>query len=253
MSWIKITSSNDIVSKLGESNGELTFNGFKVDKITTTATQQSKWANKVWNCLGDSITEMTSAGGTQYYGYHEYIKDWIGCTVNNYGISGTGWFTPSSSGGTNAFYQRVSSMAENADLITVFGGTNDWGQTGKTLVLGTLGDTATSTFYGAVDNTIQQLIAKYPTKTIAVFTPLPRNLADTTYGTNATNTLDQVADAIIKVCNKYSIPVLDLYRVSNMNPSNATFRAAQMSDGLHPTKDGMKRIAEKMLSFLNSL
>jgi lysophospholipase L1-like esterase len=144
----------------------------KKNQIITTPTS-SKWNGKTWNAIGDSITEVNFRANKRY---HDYIKESIGCTVNNYGISGTGYFTPSASGGTNAIYQRISSLP-SADLVTVFAGTNDWGQVGKTLVLGALGDTnGANSFYGAVDSTLSQLIAKYPSNTqIAVFTPIVRS------------------------------------------------------------------------------
>lgn len=139
----------------------------------TKKTVTSKWAGKIWNVVGDSITEHNTK---TTYNYHDYIAQKIGCTVNNYGISGTGWRCPSSVGGTNAIYQRLNSLATNADLITVFAGTNDWAQNGGTaMVLGSLGDTSASTsFYGAVDQILSTLVNTYPTKTVAVFTPLQR-------------------------------------------------------------------------------
>lgn len=230
-------------------------------QITTTSSGSttSKWTGKTWNVLGDSITEVNFTANTRY---HDYIKQAIGCTVNNYGISGTGWFTPNL-GGQSAFFNRVSSMNVNADLITVFGGTNDWDNVGKTLVLGNYGDTDGSvSLYGAVDSTLSQLIAKYPTKTIAVFTPLPRSNGYGTLTKVGTGfTMEQVADVIIKGCGKYGIPVLDLYRKSGLFPWDATaketyFKApdgTHTADGLHPNDSGHKILADKILSFLNTL
>jgi lysophospholipase L1-like esterase len=223
-------------------------------KKSTSVSTPSKWTGKIWNAMGDSITEVNFRANTRY---HDYIKSKIGCTVNNYGISGTGYFC-----GSSPFAGRVNSMAANADLITVFGGTNDWDNVTRTLVLGAYGDTsATGSFYGAVDSTLTQLIAKYPTKTIAVFTPLPRanGYGDSTK-TGTGYTMKQIADAIIQVCNKYSIPVLDLYRNSSLFPwdttANATYfkdPGADPADGLHPNDAGHAVLADKILSFLNTL
>lgn len=228
------------------------------DAVSLTPTN-SKWANKIWNAIGDSITERNFRSTKSY---HDFIKEKIGCAVNNYGISGTGWFTPSGSGGTNAIYNRIGSLNASADLITVFAGTNDWAQVGKTLVMGNLGDIDGSlSFYGAVDSTLSQLITKYPTKTIAVFTPIPRKNAWFEVANGSGITMTQVVDAIIKVCNKYSIPALDLYRVSTLFPWNDTanntyFKApggTYAADGLHPNDAGHQVLADKILSFLNSL
>lgn len=212
----------------------------------------SKWSGKTWNVIGDSITEKN---GTTNKNYHDYIAAKIGCKVNNYGISGTGWRTPNSNNSQPAIYNRINSLAANADLITVFAGTNDWEEVFTTMTLGVLGDTApAATFYGAVDNTLSQLVAKYPTKTIAVFTPLQRSSAwyNLTHGTSGIN-LQQVTDAIIAVANKYNVPYLDLYRQGNMYAQDANFRAAMMPDGLHPNDAGHIVLADKILDFLNTL
>lgn len=212
----------------------------------------SKWSGKTWNAIGDSITEHNAKTNKNY---HDYIAAKIGCKVNNYGISGTGWRTPNSTNTQPAIYNRISSLAANADLITVFAGTNDWGEVYTTMTLGAFGDTAPATsFYGAVDNTISQLVTKYPTKTIAVFTPIQRSDAwyNLQHGTSGVS-MQQVADAIITVANKYNIPVLDLYRQGNMYAQNTTFQTMMMPDGLHPNDAGHVALADKILAFLNTL
>lgn len=259
MSWSKRGTGGEGGSTVSASstNGKIIVNGSEVTVYDDTALRNSigpsdsKWAGKIWNVIGDSITEHNAKTTKNY---HDYIKDQIGCTVNNYGISGTGWFTPSTTGGTNAIYQRLdSNIASNADLITVFAGTNDWASVGKTFVLGALGDaTPATSFYGAVDNVLSRLITQYPTKTIAVFTPIQRQTlwnADNAQGVK----LQQVADAIIQVAGKYSIPVLDLFRFGNMYANNSAFRSAAMPDGIHPNDTGHQILANKILAFLNTL
>jgi lysophospholipase L1-like esterase len=227
---------------------------------STTVLTANKWTGKTWNAIGDSITEKNLRTNKNY---HDYIKDTINCTVNNYGLSGTGWFTfwnNVSEGVTNQpFYNRLDALDLNADLITVFGGTNDVAGTGKQLVLGTFGDTdPVVSFYGAVDYTLKGLINKYPTRTIATFTPLP-SASGTRWGETATNMV-AVVDAILKVSKHYSIPCLDLYRTSNLYPWNDEANAYYFSppsgaigDRLHPNDNGHKKIADKILLFLNGL
>lgn len=212
---------------------------------------ESKWSNKTWNAIGDSITEVNGRTGKNY---HKYISDKIGCVVNNYGISGTGWRTGNADGSKLPFSQRLDAMSTSADLITVFGGTNDYGEVGTPFVLGTLGDTTMDTFYGAVDYTLRLLIAKYPTKTIAVFTPLPSG----SFWATKSYTMEQVADAIIQVANRHSIPVLDLFRENNLNINNTDAQAYYFKDAtnittLHPNTNGHGKLADKILSFINSL
>nr|WP_309098603.1 SGNH/GDSL hydrolase family protein [Fredinandcohnia onubensis] len=221
----------------------------------------SKWTGKKWLAIGDSITEHNFRTSKNY---HNYIAEKIGCTVINEGHSGTGWRTPNREGSL-PIYKRISGYTLDCDLITVYAGTNDWGQSGISLVMGTFGDTdPAASFYGSVDYVIKQLVAKYPTKTIAVFTPLQRS--DGFVANSAGVTLEQIADAIIKVSNHYGIPVLDLYRLANLNvwnseSNNYYFTPSgknipvdlESADGLHPNDNGHKVLADKILSFLNSL
>lgn len=219
--------------------------------VIPTIPSISKWVGKKWNVIGDSFTEINSRT-TKNYEY--FIQDLIGCTINNYGISGTGWRTPSTNGGTNAIYQRISTMDTTADLITVWAGTNDYAEVGISWALGALGDTTVATLYGAIDNVINQLIAQYPTKTIAIFTPLP----DGGMWGAKTQTMQQVADAIIQVANKYGKPVLDLFRINDLNINNATAKTYYFTDGSgnttpHPNYNGHNSLKDKILSFLNTL
>ena len=208
-------------------------------------TNTNKLKDKVWNCLGDSITEHN---GATTKNYHDFIKEWTSCKVNNYGISGTG-YTETTSTPNNRFIQRVSSMDSRADIITVFGGINDFYF--GTKPIGRFGDKTSDTFYGCVDELILALINKFPTKTIAVFTPLISTLS--LNNNSRGESLNQYVQAIIEVCNYYAIPVLDLNKVSGLNPNIEVIKNNYIPDGTHPNANGHKKIAYKILSFLESL
>lgn len=208
-----------------------------------------KWSNKNWYVIGDSMTEHNARTSKNY---HDYITDKISCLVTNYGIGGTGY----TCGGVNAIYNRIVGLGTNAELITVFAGANDFL---NPFVMGQLGDAETVSLIGAIESTIKKLIAKFPTKTIAVFTPIP--YGDTLNPTNQSGyTQLQISDAIINVCNHYSIPVLDLQRNSGLFPWNTTsndyyFKAIGTPSGdcLHPNDAGHMLLADKILSFLEKL
>ncbi|QWU48086.1 hypothetical protein KPL75_23220 [Bacillus sp. NP247] len=64
----------------------------------------------------------------------------------NYGISGSRiavW-----EGHDQPMCTRHANMTDDADIITVFGGTNDYG---NTVTLGTINSVDTGTFYGALN------------------------------------------------------------------------------------------------------
>lgn len=228
-------------------NGKITLSNELKEPIIELIKSQNihKLNGKTWNVLGDSITEHN---GATTKNYHDFIKEWTGCVVNNYGVSGTG-YTETTSTPNNRFIQRVANMNSNADIVTVFGAINDFYF--GTKILGKFGDKTSDTFYGAVDELILALINKFPTKTIAVFTPLISTLA--LNPNSKGETLNQYVDAIIEVCNYYAIPVLDLNKCSGLNPNVEVIKNNFIPDGTHPNASGHEKIAYIILSFLESL
>lgn len=251
-----LSENGYVAEKLRSIKSEYLSSDILIEDLTNSLYErqnlQTRYFNKTWSVVGDSITEINEKTTKNY---HEYISEMIGCKILNYGISGTGWRNPSSPGGTNCIYNRINDVDVDSDIITVFAGTNDNAEVGGvSFVLGTFGDTdPTLSFYGAVDSVISQLISRFPTKQIAVLTPLPRNYADTTFGSTTQQKMEQISDAIIQVCNKYSVPVLDLYRNSGFYPFNSAFNTNSMPDGLHPNEEGHLALSYKILAFLNSI
>ena len=65
--------------------------------------------------------------------------------------------------------------------------------------------------------------------------------------------LETYVDAIIEIAAYYAVPVLDLYRVSGLQPIVPVLQERYMPDGLHPNDAGQRKIAEKLYGFLMSL
>jgi lysophospholipase L1-like esterase len=214
-------------------------------------TPKSKWAGKVWNVIGDSNTEANDHASRKY---HDILWRSMGfAKVNNYGLSGCGWWNswthPSTGDFYAAFYKRLNTLDPHADLITVLGGGNDYKGTEKDLVLGQFGDNdPDASFYGAIDHTLSTLIAMYPTKTIAVFTQFRRNLGEIT-----NDKIELMVEAQIKVSQKYGIPCLDLYHNANQYPWLEDYRTEHMPDGIHLRQIGHDKLADKIKPFLESL
>lgn len=197
---------------------------------------------KKWNALGDSIT----IGGGATTNYQLLAAPDLGMTtVYNKGQSGT---KIANSGSVADMYNRYLTINSDADLITVFGGTNDFS---SNIPMGSITDTVNTTFYGALNIICDGLINKYTNAAIAFFTPTPRSNG-TTPNTLGLTLLDY-ANAIIVACNKYYIPVLDLYRTSGIYASNTAFRTAYIPDGLHPNDAGHQLLAYKMAAFIRTL
>ena len=208
------------------------------------------FANKTINFLGDSITygyDGQAGGGRVENPYPSIVKDLLKFnTCNNYGINGS-TITGNDGLGVAPMNNRYSSMADNADYVIVFGGTNDHGQN---MALGTKNDTDNSTFYGSLDILIKGLINKYPKARIAFITPLRKsNIGANTNG----NTLEDFVNAIKEKCKEYAIPTLDLYNLSGCIPQIANFKTNNLPDGLHPNEEYYYVLAKKIAHFIESL
>lgn len=213
----------------------------------------SKWKNKKWCAVGDSITEKNFRANKNY---HDYIKEEITCIVYNRGISGSGYQA------SNSIMGRVNTFESDSDLITVFAGTNDYNH--GTVPLGAVGDKTEDTLCGCIHLTFERLLNRFPTKTIAVFTPLSRSNCNglNEVENNRGYTLGQLSECIKEISHKFGIPVLDLYKESNLHPwisaNNTMYFAYQndgvsAGDGLHPNDKGQKLIGDKIKNFINSL
>lgn len=249
---IKNASDLDITQNLSvklldqtTANKVVAINGLK---IASTVAQISRLDNKKWCVIGDSITEHNFRTNKNY---HDYIKDSVNnLIVYNYGQSGTGYY--------GRFNVADTIIETDIDIISVAFGTNDWGLSTKDL--GAFLDTDTSaTISACINICLQKLIAKFPTKKIVLFTPLPR--ADAFGGVkNVVNyTLEDLAQLIKKYADYYSLPCLDMLHQSNLHPWNATandyyFKAVGYeADGLHPNDNGHKLYGDKVKAFLETI
>ena len=125
--------------------------------------------NKTINFLGDSITEGhgTSAPEKRYF---EILKQKYNLKeVNGYGISGTRIARQQDSATEGRWFcSRFNEMKDGADVVVVFGGTNDYGH--GDAPLGEFSDRSDETFYGACHTLFSGLIRKYPDSVIVIMT-----------------------------------------------------------------------------------
>ena len=215
--------------------------------------------NKVIAFLGDSITAGSGASAPEFV-YHQVLKKNCGLKdALNFGIGGTRLARQQNPDGTcpvadaNDFLTRVDKMPKDVDAVVVFGGTNDFGH--GDAPFGTFGDKTADTFYGACYELMETLISRYPEIPIVFLTPLHRrNEANSVYRGVAKNlSLCDYVCAIREVAEYFSIPVLDLYAESGMQPNVEAQNKAYFADGLHPNDNGYKKIADKLEKFLKAL
>ena len=214
------------------------------------------------NFLGDSITQGVGASSPETV-YHAVLKREAKLAeARNYGISGTRFALQK---GTeerpkddyvdiNSFSERFHMMDDDADVVVVFGGTNDYGH--GDAPLGGFSDRTPDTFYGACHYLFSGLIKKYLGKQIVIMTPLHRTGEYKNTGSQKTvgvGTLKEYVNIIREVAEYYSLPVLDLYASSGLQPEVPEIKEMYIPDGLHPNDNGNAVIADKLKIFLENL
>ncbi|KRE33292.1 SGNH/GDSL hydrolase family protein [Paenibacillus sp. Soil724D2] len=216
---------------------------------------RSKWYEKTWWVLGDSISTGWGDGlGTGNFYANKSYSYLLGrerrINVQNESVGG---YTIG-----NVYDNKVVNMPPTAnapDLITIMAGTNDHG---FNLAIGAITDDPASgtSFYARYRKTIEYLQARFPYTSIGLITPIQRN--DTVNGNTANLagfTLRQFCDAIVALGNYYSIPVLDWYTSLGFSP----YIAAQKTnfyvsaDGTHPNDYGHIKMAPKVGDFIEKL
>lgn len=206
--------------------------------------QYSRWNNKKWGLLGDSITESNIRTTTNY---HHYIAERIHTINQNLGKSGNGFAEEKA---------KISELESDVDFITVFLGINNYLHVHDSQPLGELTDTSSSsTVTGQIISFIETLLEKFPATPIGFITPVPHSTGNNI--TNETNTqgykLEELVERIKVICSRYSIPVLDLYHNSNLRPWISSVDTKYYQDGLHPNEKGHELISYKIQEFIETL
>ncbi len=208
------------------------------------------------NFLGDSITEGAGASGPAHFFVNVFGQK-TGAVVRNYGIGGTRIArkkAPSASARWDlCFLDRVETMDPDADIVVIFGGTNDFGH--GDAPLGTFEDTDEYTFCGAMKSLLERTINRYPDALIVVMTPLHRLSEASTVNEIGLpcEPLETFVRTEKEIAAHYGIPVLDLWSVSGIQPLVPIMKERYTADGLHPNDRGAERVADRLIGFLNTL
>jgi len=194
------------------------------------------------NFLGDSITEGVGTTGPDKL-FHHIIKE--KCNMNfayNYGVSGTRIArqtvpTKENTKWDLTFELRAEIMDRSADAVVVFGGTNDYGH--GDAPFGTFDSEDIYTFCGAVNSLVNKLKKDFPGKRIIFMTPLHR-LNELDPSKPDGKVLSDYVDAILKICKKHNVDVIDLFKINPLDPKDS----ALVPDGLHPSDKGHAVMAQ---------
>lgn len=207
----------------------------------------SNGSQKVWCCIGDSLTEANSRAKKHYF---DYVAEELGLSVLNYGVSGTGYKNGS-------FTSRISGIIEEFDIMTIFGSFNDLDSEWN---LGEYTDSDTNTICGCINATIQAFFNKYPTKKLGIITPTPWKLGIEYFGKVTTiENMEAYVEALLSIAKRHRVPCLDLYHYSGLNPDNGMVLTKYFNEngvqdvGAHPNSDGHKFIFPVVREFVKTM
>lgn len=203
---------------------------------------------KTINFLGDSITEGVGASCVENRYTDVFAKETDVSIMRNYGISATRIANQQKVErdiDKLSFCQRFDRMDDDADIIVVFGGTNDYEH--GDAPFGTFEDRTPETFCGACHYLMKGLIEKYPDKTIVFMAPLHREFEFENIP------LKDYVDIIKRTAEYYSIPVVDLFATAGICPALEIHKQTYCPDGLHPNDAGHRRVAMRLKAFLEAL
>ena len=226
------TDDDKVIPKFGEK------------LILTRKIQKNKWFNKKVNFLGDSVTKGENSADSYKRmkddNIASIVKEHFGFSVaRNYGIGGSRITTHG--GNNNGMIDRYNNMDNDADLIVLWGGTNDFGGNVEIGNLNLNNLTDNTKFKTAFYNLLKALIEKYPGKQLLVITPMHRKDGKPDNVTNsAGHVLKDYRNAEIEIAELLGIPVLDMWSELGGTPFIDSFKTNYMPDGLHPSILGMR-------------
>lgn len=203
--------------------------------------------------LGDSITAGCSATKPELT-YTSLVGQMSGCEVDVYGAGGTRiarQTTPSEEPAYDEDFLRRAEGMKAADLVFVFGGTNDYGH--GDAPLGDLQSTDVHTFCGAVRSLAEYLIGRYGKGNLCFLLPLWRYDEDNPRGEFGAQpaerpSLKEYVRAEAAVLRDMGIPYINLRDTFPAPETNAP--SAYYADGLHPTDRGHRLLAECVMKYL---
>lgn len=200
--------------------------------------------------LGDSITEGAGASSPEtcfvsVFGANE------GADARNFGIGATRIAPQRKRVGENDdhdFLSRVDSLDRDADIVVVFGGTNDYGH--GDAPFGGREDERAETFCGACNVLFQRLNERFPSAVKVALTPLCRDGEDTP--PEGKHPLADYASAVKDCALRQGWKVLDLYEMCRRDPTVMGV-AENLGDGLHPNDRGHALLAQAVADHLKRL
>ena len=253
-------------------NQETTSGDYGFPKVPSIDNLQHPWQGKKVAVLGDSISDPRLGRNSGNKLYWSYLQDWLQLEIYNYAVSGRQWDDIPRQVG-----QLETEHGEDVDAILILMGTNDYNmgippgewftETEEWVLAGTdMRTPATeqlrkrrslvmdnSTVRGRINIAMKLIKEKYPRCAVVLMTPLHRGdfisgvgnvQPEETYQNRIGEYLDAYVEAVREAAGVWSVDVIDLYSVSNMNPlQGQAFYYGGEKDLLHPGPEGSRHLA----------
>lgn len=209
-----------------------------------------------WCPFGDSITdENTLANMIDKKNYVDYVSESLGLEVVNCGVGGTGYMKTE-----NRFVNRVSTIPEDTELLTVFGSFNDYEYIESSL--GVFGDSGTDTIYGCMKSFFDSVFSRCHDIVVGVILPTKWGYLSPQKDSAASAKCDLYIKALTETAESFDLPILDLYNHSNLRPWEDSFAERYYKDDdsngvantVHPLDEAHKKfIAPKVEAFIKQI
>lgn len=220
--------------------------------------------NKIIDFLGDSITEGAGVEDCIESCYRNIIKR--KCNLKEaytHAISGTRIAhqkNPSEKPRYDlCFCGRAYDLNENADVIVVYGGVNDFIH--GDAPFGKMTDNMPNSFCGGVEFLMNLLCELYPKAQKVFLTPARcvyktihyEKTSDRDMKAPDSKPLKAYVDVIVEKGKEHNIPVLNLYEKLPIDPAIKEDCEKYMVDGLHFNKYGHEVLADLLIEFLENI
>lgn len=200
------------------------------------------------NCLGASNTKVTvslDAEGNKVVhrdvNYPSLLAERLGCTVRNYGVSGTNIAVQE--GREDSYFERKDGMDRDADVIIVQGEGND---ANHNIPLGKVGDTDPKTYCGALRSILTWVKAEYPNARLITLDGMRK--------AKLRRTVDEYTHldfhrAFVAVSELEGITPISFFDDPALDPHNK----GSMPDGTHMKREACEHYADKVAEAVKGL
>lgn len=189
---------------------------------------------------GDSISTGTHGEG----GYEGFLKNTFQAETVNYAVGSSGLSFGSPNNAASILLD-VKNIPEDADLVFMWHGTNDWYWG---CPVGKIQDETPDTFYGAIRTAVRCIRRKAPDSVLIWATPIFRlekpdgaEIESAAYETEnkAGFTMEAYYDAVMRASVYYGFPVIDMRKLCGIHEEN---HELYLEDKVHPNRAGYEKI-----------